>query len=282
MWRVIQLLRWLSPALRDILHGHVWEEDDQIVGFTNIKRRRTTDVWYISAVGVRPEYRRRGIARQLVSASLELIREHGGRIAVLDVIEGNYPAYKLYQNVGFEVYADTLTLELEPQAAPSPYPLPAGCIQQAVGLFEWRSRYDLARRITPEQIRIYEPVEKRRYQRPPITRLLIPLILKASGLKAESSIIRTPSTKVVAFGRSEARVQGKGRSEIHASLDPIYAELAPHLIQALLHRVVSLSPGRMVEMRLPEWQSALIDAAKKVGFEQRTRSHQMGILLAGG
>jgi GNAT superfamily N-acetyltransferase len=279
MWPVIRLLQSLSPALRHILHGHIWEEDGQIVGFTNINRRGTTDVWYISGVGVRPDYRRRGIARQLVSASLDMIREHGGRIALLDVIDGNEPAYKLYQSLGFETYAGTLMLELEPQSAPSPSSLPAGYVQKAVSLFEWRSRYRLAQRITPEHVRTYEPVEERRYRRSPMARLMMPLLLKADGLKAECFVIRTSTGQVVAHGRSEARVREKGRNEIHGSLDPAHAELAPFLVQFLLHRVTSLSPDRIVEMNLPERQSALFAAAKEAGFERRIRNQRMGLLL---
>ena len=79
MWPLIKLVQWLSPPLRDILHGHVWEEDGQIAGFTNVNRRGTTDVWYVSGVGVRPGYRRRGIARKMLTASLDYIRGRDGR-----------------------------------------------------------------------------------------------------------------------------------------------------------------------------------------------------------
>jgi len=281
MWPVVRLLQWLSPALRDILHSHIWEENGQIAGFTNISRRGTTDVWYVSGVGVHPDYRRRGIARRLVRASLDMIREHGGRIALLDVIDGNYPAYKLYQSLGFETYTGTLMLEWEPQAAPlRPPPLPAGYVREAVSLFEWRARYTLAQHITPEHVLRYEPVTERRYRRPPTARLLMPLMMKADGLKAECFTIRTSAGQVVAYGRSDARVREKGRSEIHASLDPAHEQLAPYLIQTLLHRVISLSPGHIVEMGLSEWQSALMDAAREVGFEQRARNHRMGLLLS--
>jgi hypothetical protein len=85
---------------------------------------------------------------------------------------------------------------------------------------------------------------------------------------------------VVAYGRSEARVREKGRNEIHASLDPACTDLASYLIRALLHRVLSLSPGRIVQMQVSEQQSALVDAAREAGFAQRTRNHRMGILLA--
>ena len=279
IWPLIRLVQWLSPALRDILHGYIWEEDGHIAGFTNANRQGITDVWYISGVGVHPDYRRRGIARQLVSATLEMVRSRGARVVLLDVIDANYPAYKLYQSLGFDTYTGTLALELEPQAALSLPPLPAGYVQQAVSPFEWQSRYHLAQRITPENIAIYEPVEERRYHRPPMARLLMPLLLKADGLKAECFVIRTKAGQVVAVGRMEARMRKEGRSEIHARLDPAHAELAPYLIQFLLHRVINLSPGRIVEMWLPQWQSTLVDAAKQAGFKQRTHNHRMGMLL---
>jgi ribosomal protein S18 acetylase RimI-like enzyme len=78
IWPIIRLAQWLSPNLRDILRGYVWEEDKQMMGFTNTNRQGNTDTWYISAVGVRPGYRRRGIAQKLVEATIELIRERGG------------------------------------------------------------------------------------------------------------------------------------------------------------------------------------------------------------
>ena len=289
LWPLVRGIQWVSPALRDILHGYVWEEDGQIVGFTQVSRRGTTDVWYVSGVGVHPGYRRRGIARQLVSRSLELLRARGGRVALLDVIDGNVPAYHLYQSLGFEAYSGELVLQWRPPAAApsaSPLagvsaalPLPAGYLQENVGLFEWRSRYRLAQRITPEKIRAYEPVQEDRYRRPPSARLLMPLLLKADGVRAACSVIRTPAGEVVAYARGEARVREKGRHEIHAELDPAHGALAPYVIQALLHRVQSQRPGRLVEMGLSEWQSALASAARAAGFEQRQRMHRMGMLL---
>lgn len=281
MWPLIRLVQWLSPPLRDVLRGHVWEEDGQVVGFTNVNRRGTTDVWYVSGVGVRPGYRRRGIARQLLTASLDLVREYGAHVVLLDVISDNYPAYKLYESLGFETYTGVPTFELPSQSAPSAPSLPAGYTQEAVDLFEWQSRYELDQRITPDHVLPYEPVEESRYRRPPMARLLMPLFSKADGLKTECFVVRTQTGNVVAFGRSEARVRKVGRNEIRARLDPAHADLAPYFIQFLLRRVLTLSPARIVETWLPQWQSAVIDAAKQAGFEQRLLMHRMGMQLQG-
>jgi hypothetical protein len=113
-----------------------------------------------------------------------------------------------------------------------------------------------------------------------MARLLMPLLQKADGLRTECFVVRTQAGAVVACARSEARTRAVGRNTIHASLDPAHAALAPVLIQALLYRVESLSPGRIAEMWLPEEQSALVDAATEAGFAQRTRNHRMGTLLS--
>src|SRR5579871_1562176 len=64
LWPLLSVLRRFSPALRDVLHGFIWEEDALPVGLVNISRDGGSEDWVISNVGVLPEYRRRGIARK--------------------------------------------------------------------------------------------------------------------------------------------------------------------------------------------------------------------------
>ena len=58
---------------------------------------------HINNVAVRPEFRRRGIAAQLMAAVLRLGRGHGIRIAFLEVRAGNAAAQGLYRRCGFQV-----------------------------------------------------------------------------------------------------------------------------------------------------------------------------------
>jgi ribosomal protein S18 acetylase RimI-like enzyme len=118
IWPIIRLAQWLSPDLRDLLRGYVWEEDGRIVGFTNTNRQGGTDTWYISAVGVLPDYRRRGIAQKLVEATITLIREHGGVKALLDMTDGNTPAHKLYEKLGFEQDSSSGRYTITPEKPP--------------------------------------------------------------------------------------------------------------------------------------------------------------------
>jgi ribosomal protein S18 acetylase RimI-like enzyme len=117
LWPLIALLQNVSPALRDVLHGFIWEEDSKPVGLVNISREGTSDDWVISNVGVLPDYRRRGIARKLVEAALDFARAQRARRVRLDVIAGNAPAYELYVSLGFAHFASSTTLQCD---APSP------------------------------------------------------------------------------------------------------------------------------------------------------------------
>jgi ribosomal-protein-alanine N-acetyltransferase len=58
---------------------------------------------HINNVAVRPEFRRQGIAAQLLAAVLSEGRGHSARLAFLEVRAGNVAAQGLYQSCGFQV-----------------------------------------------------------------------------------------------------------------------------------------------------------------------------------
>ena len=57
---------------------------------------------HIMNLAVRPELRRRGIARELVREALALATVHGARIALLEVRASNIAAQALYEGFGFQ------------------------------------------------------------------------------------------------------------------------------------------------------------------------------------
>lgn len=85
--------------------GHVWVEEDKVVGNVSIYPARLPASagkgWIIANVGVHPAYQRRGIARQLMLASMNVIRQRGGEFALLQVDHDNDAAIHLYRNLGF-------------------------------------------------------------------------------------------------------------------------------------------------------------------------------------
>ena len=74
---------------------------DAVAGFI-VSRLIGTDL-HVYNVAVRPEFRRRGIAAQLLQAVLEWGRRNGGCLAFLEVREGNSAAQGLYRRCGFRV-----------------------------------------------------------------------------------------------------------------------------------------------------------------------------------
>lgn len=63
--------------------------------------REELDAIYIASLAVAPEYRRHGIAQQILNFSLEIARKHGKRWFELTVLKRNNPARRLYEESGF-------------------------------------------------------------------------------------------------------------------------------------------------------------------------------------
>ncbi|MGQ9848771.1 MAG: GNAT family N-acetyltransferase [Aggregatilineaceae bacterium] len=280
LWPVVRLLQALHPPLRDALCGFIWEEDEQPVGLTNIIRMGNTDRWLIGNVAVLPEYRRRGIARRLVEASVAYARERGAASVVLDVIAGNEPAYRLYESLGFVHYDDRYELNCAPAALLADLPLPDGYRLTPCPQHNWRPRYELARRITPEAVRRYLPVEEGHFRQPFLMRLIAPLFLKAEGVRVQTWLAHhTASGQIVASARSVMRRRSGGNHRIEIDLDPAHEVLAHPLLAQMLRSVASEGSQHPVELQLPRWQAPLIDAAQQAGFVLRYEYRSMGLIL---
>lgn len=60
------------------------------------------DEAHIATVAVHPQFRRRGIARQLIVSALKAAAAEGALLALLEVRAGNHAAIRLYRQLGFE------------------------------------------------------------------------------------------------------------------------------------------------------------------------------------
>ncbi len=280
IWPVVRLLQALHPPLRDALRGFIWEENGQPVGLANVLRLGNTDRWLIGNVGVLPAYRRRGIARRLVEASVAYARERGAASVVLDVVAGNEPAYRLYESLGFVHYDDRFGFSYTPVPLPDAVPALDGYRLLPCSPGRWRPRYELAQRITPQAVQRYTPVEEGRFRQPSLVRLVTPLFLLAEGVQVQAWVAH-PGTinQVVACARCVTRKRAGGTNRLEIELDPAHAVLAPHLIARLLHVAAPSGSQHQVELHLPRWQPALLDAAQQAGFSLRYEYRSMGLLL---
>ena len=60
------------------------------------------DEMHILNLAVHPQYRRRGLARRLLSLAMTQARELGAQVAWLEVRPSNDPALSLYHSFGFQ------------------------------------------------------------------------------------------------------------------------------------------------------------------------------------
>lgn len=279
-WWMIRIGQVFIPAMRDLLPGKVWVEDGRIAGVVLVQRRGSSSDWFVSTVATRPEYRRRGIARELVQAGLDFIRDKGGKIVILDVIAANLPAYKLYESLGFEHFSGNFNLEYPAQGVYLAPELSPEIRLEATTIFNWEPRYQLMKRISPETIQRYDPVDNGHFRQPGFMRLVLPLISRAQKVRQNTVLIHhLPTQQVIGYLFYDVRTGGKGRHSFNLRLDPAHAAQAPRLIQWVLHQTTAGDPSLIVDTVLPTWQQFSIDAAREQGLQQRVHFHRMGLSL---
>ena len=101
----LNLISRLNDLALGISLGYVYIADGKLVGNVSIYPagypKDFGEAWIIANVGVHPDYQRRGIAYQLMEASLNMIRDRQGKQAILQVNYDNIGAQRLYEQLGF-------------------------------------------------------------------------------------------------------------------------------------------------------------------------------------
>lgn len=74
-------------------------QDDMVVGY--IGSQSTIDETDVMNVAVHPDWRRQGIAEQLIDNLIEELKKRGSYALMLEVRASNAPAIALYEKLGF-------------------------------------------------------------------------------------------------------------------------------------------------------------------------------------
>ena len=171
--------------------GYVWIEDGRLVGNVSVYPANWPaglgPAWIIANVGVHPDYRRRGIARRLMNASMDLIRERKGRHAVLQVDANNTAAQRLYEQLGFVTERGWTQWRRGSLSA-----LPERRARHDVHITrrrgrEWREEYRLAQRVRPPErggLGWLEPLHERHFRTS-----LLGRILGGFGLRSQERLV---------------------------------------------------------------------------------------------
>lgn len=100
--------------------GFVWEEEGQVVG--NVTLSHWDKGYLVSNVAVHPDFRRRGIARRLMEIALDWVKKKRAPWVILEVRPTNYPAKRLYDNLGFATLDSSAEMRLARTTAPRSSP----------------------------------------------------------------------------------------------------------------------------------------------------------------
>lgn len=159
----VWVLSQINLVLGGIFYGFVWVEDGRIIGNVTLSRL-TSQHWMISNVAVHPDYRRRGIARELMEASVQWLRERGAQWITLQVRRDNTAAKSLYFSLGFTIVEGTTEMERHGVGLVSFALLPEGYRLRPAQPADSPQIFELARRITPELAQRITPLRRRDYE----------------------------------------------------------------------------------------------------------------------
>ncbi|MGV2788515.1 GNAT family N-acetyltransferase, partial [Clostridium perfringens] len=95
---------------------------------------------------IAPDFRGKGIGKNMMEKNAELYEEQGVRRAYLEAISTNAPAIRLYESVGYEIIDRLLIMsnvqlpeQQSGQNAPSPYTQVRGLAAEAASVAFYRS-----------------------------------------------------------------------------------------------------------------------------------------------
>jgi ribosomal protein S18 acetylase RimI-like enzyme len=98
-----------SPVMNKLAMGYVWEEDDQIIGNVTVLNTKSVGRYLVVNVAVHPDYRRRGIAQELMKTVIKMTRKRQGRKILLQVVKDNNAAINLYRSLDFITLGNVTT-----------------------------------------------------------------------------------------------------------------------------------------------------------------------------
>jgi ribosomal protein S18 acetylase RimI-like enzyme len=151
----------LPPAAFPL--GFVWEQDGSVVGNASLLRvDGFPNRWVLANVVVRSDYRRRGIARALTQASIELARTRKAKELFLQVDSTNQGAQILYASLGFHPHGTRTTWIRSANQSPQSFHLDKRIRESRPG--DWKAQLELASRLHPEGLVWPYPLTSRLYK----------------------------------------------------------------------------------------------------------------------
>ena len=148
----LKLIARLNELALGISLGFVYVLDGKLVGNVSVYPASYPsgfgETWILANVGVHPDYQRRGIAGELMRASLEMIRRRGAARVILQVNYENEAALRLYERAGF-VYERAWRVWRRSGFLRAPAPSDRGLRVSRLRQRDWQTEYALAQAARP-------------------------------------------------------------------------------------------------------------------------------------
>ncbi len=280
---LLSFLGIFSKKFKHSMDGFVFEnKNGKIVASVNINY--SIFYWEVAMVATHPDYRRRGLARKLVTAAINHAKELGAKLCVLEVLDENEPAYKLYRSLGF-IHFDSITrqkldfkklTEIPLVNLPEGYDLRKSDRSKKSN----QARYDLDLRVTPKDVQDFHPVDKRKYFKPLLIRMIRPIAKLLLKFEHHEWLVYNEGNPVGHVSVSPSRKEGSPH-RIEMMLDPDHNHVLSEPVLAYcldtLKKNTTIEENILVEFRTSE--TLQLETTRKHGFVEIETMHKLGLKL---
>ena len=276
---VIVILRIFSETFRHVFDGFSEEDTGRMVALVNVSRSTPKSKrWVIGNVATHPDYRRKGLARKLVTRVIEHAKELDADICTLEVRSENIPAYGLYRSLGFVHFDSTSELKLESLPDVKPSELDNEYSRRSMKLTEADARYDITSREVPSEVQAFLPVNKAEFEIPLIARVFDPIARIAQKEDAYRWVFEHDGHLVGYMFLSARKVQ-KVAHRLTIRLLPEYsAKLFEPMLTLALYTLQKYSRNNVLMSVRSSYENQF-EVLKRYGFVIYEGTHRLGLIL---
>jgi len=267
---------WLLAKVAPMMHGFVYVDGELLVGNVTLSEdREVPRQWIMSNVAVRPAYRTKGIATELVRRSLQWVRSRGARRIRLQVRTDNVAAQTLYEGLSFTRY-DTVA-ELSGRDLIVASPTAVGSMTE-LKPEDWRATYDLALAAIPDEVRRVRPVRANEYQRTRRKYLMDRVLERVRDGRETHCLGLFVDSELAVYLRVYAKLRS-GQHRITSLIHPnVRGDYEDVLVETALS-ILSSYPPRQIFTSVSARNPALIEALTKAGFRTLRLLDQLVLTL---
>ncbi|NDJ53159.1 MAG: GNAT family N-acetyltransferase [Chloroflexi bacterium] len=281
IWPLAVLVSLIDVGQSVLGTGFVWRQRRRVIGNVGIYRVGPHPYlgrgFVIANVAVHPNYRRRGIAKQLMDSAINWVRNQGGSWIALEVEAESEPAFKLYEGLGFASFETLAEWESRPTARRVVVSNTEGWSVRRRQRFEVHDEVDLVlRRARRGGMTWTRPIERYDFQ----ASLTLPNLDESlSSASKERWILLKDGEPGRLYGAMWITAMSFKKTRVSLFLDPVVTD--PKGRQALLLHALAHPELRRRGMLIEVVDGDAItnEVLRQAGFKLRRRLVQMRLSL---